>query len=130
MGPCPINCSGRFIRIPKRMNKERETMDYSIMKKRGLNSNQLKFLAIIAMTIDHLVCVIWPGYPKDWWILGLHIIGRLTAPIMWFMICEGYHYTRNLKKYITRLFVFAVISHFAYNFAFGIPFIPFQTSVS
>ena len=104
-------------------------MDYSITKKRGLNSNQLKFLAIIAMTIDHLVCVICPDYPKDWWIIGLHIIGRLTAPIMWFMICEGYHYTRNLKKYITRLFVFAVISHFAYNFAFGIPFIPFQTSV-
>ena len=95
----------------------------------GLNSNQLKLAAIIAMTIDHLVSVIFPGYPKQWWIICLHIIGRLTAPIMWFMIAEGYHYTRNLKKYISRLFLFAVISHFAYNFAFGIPFIPFQTSV-
>lgn len=28
-----------------------------------------------------------------------------------------------------RLLVFALIGHFAYNFAFGIPFIPFQTSV-
>lgn len=97
--------------------------------KNGLNSNQLKLAAIIAMTIDHLVSVIFPGYPKQWWIICLHIIGRLTAPIMWFMIAEGYHYTRNLKKYISRLFLFAVISHFAYNFAFGIPFIPFQTSV-
>lgn len=95
----------------------------------GLNANQLKMAAIIAMTIDHLVCVIYPGYPKSWWILGLHIIGRLTAPTMWFMIAEGYHYTHNLKKYIGRLFLFAVISHFAYNFAFGIPFIPFQTTV-
>lgn len=95
----------------------------------GFNSNQLKFFAIIAMTIDHLVSVIYPGYPKDWWIIGLHIIGRLTAPTMWFMIAEGYHYTRDLKKYISRLFLFAVISHFAYNFAFGIPFIPFKTSV-
>lgn len=30
---------------------------------------------------------------------------------------------------MTRLFLFAIVSHFAYNFAFGIPFIPFQTSV-
>ena len=95
----------------------------------GFNSNQLKTFAIIAMTIDHLVSVIFPGYPKDWWILLLHTIGRLTAPTMWFMIAEGYQYTRNLKKYIGRLFLFAVISHFAYNFAFGIPFIPFQTTV-
>ena len=54
----------------------------------------------------------------------LHVIGRLTAPIMWFFISEGFHYTRNVNKYIARLFGFALISHFAYNFAGGIPFIP------
>ena len=43
---------------------------------------------------------------------------------MWFFIAEGFYYTRNVKKYIGRLFLFAVISHFAYNFAGGIPFIP------
>ncbi|MGN0107298.1 MAG: TraX family protein [Hominilimicola sp.] len=99
------------------------------MSKQGLNSNALKFIAIIAMTIDHLVCVVFPDYPTDWWIIALHMIGRITAPIMWFFIAEGYHHTHNLKKYAVRLFVFALISHFAYNFAFGIPFIPFQTSV-
>lgn len=104
-------------------------MENQSLKTKGLNSNQLKTIAIIAMTIDHLTCVVWPGYPKTWWIIGLHIIGRLTAPTMWFLIAEGYHYTRNLKKYIGRLFLFAIISHFAYNFAFGIPFVPFQTSV-
>lgn len=101
----------------------------SIVMKKGLNSNALKIIAIIAMTIDHVVSVVFPNYPTDWWILLLHIIGRITAPTMWFFIAEGYHYTHNLKKYITRMFIFAVISHFAYNFAFGIPFIPFQTSV-
>lgn len=101
----------------------------TIALKRGFNSNQLKMVAIIAMTIDHLTCVIFPGYPKTWWILLLHVIGRLTAPTMWFMISDGYHYTHNLIKYIGRLFIFAFISHFAYNFAFGIPFIPFQTSI-
>ncbi len=99
------------------------------MEQRSLNANQLKFIAIIAMTVDHMVSVLFPNYPTDWWIIGLHIIGRLAAPIFWFFIAEGYHYTHDVKKYAGRLFVFALISHFAYNFAFGIPFIPFQTSV-
>ncbi|MBS5062644.1 MAG: conjugal transfer protein TraX [Hungatella hathewayi] len=96
---------------------------------KGLNSNQLKLIAIIAMTIDHLTSVIFPGYPLNPGILLLHTIGRLTMPIMCFFIAEGYHYTHNVKHYASRLFLFAVISHFAYNFAFGIPFIPFQTTI-
>ena len=103
--------------------------------KKGLNSNQLKLIAIIAMTADHLTWVIWPGYQTGWPQLALHCVGRITAPIMWFFIAEGYHYTHSFKKYALRLLLFAVISHFAYTFAFGIPFIPFtktafnQTSV-
>ena len=96
----------------------------NIIKNRGLNSNQIKFIAIIAMTIDHITWLLYPGCQKIWWVMGLHAIGRLTAPIMWFFIAEGFHYTRNIKKYIFRLFAFAIISHFAYNFAGGIPFIP------
>lgn len=62
-----------------------------------------------------------------WYVYCLHIIGRLTAPIMWFFIAEGYHYTHDVKKYIFRLFIFALISHFAYAFAFGIPLVPLST---
>ena len=89
-----------------------------------LNSNHLKIIAIIAMTIDHLTWVIFPGLQTTWYVYALHIIGRLTAPMMWFFIAEGFYYTKNVRKYIFRLFAFAVISHFAYNFASGIPFIP------
>ena len=92
--------------------------------KKGLNSNQIKMIAIIAMTIDHMTWLLFPGCQKIWWVMLLHAIGRLTAPIMWFFIAEGFHYTRNVNKYISRLFIFAVISHFAYNFAGGISFIP------
>ena len=96
---------------------------------KGLNGNQIKLIAIIAMTIDHVTWIIWPGYDTHWWVLLLHVIGRLTAPIMWFFIAEGYHYTRDIGKYILRLAIFAVISHFAYDFALNIPFIPFTTGV-
>ena len=96
---------------------------------KGLSGNQLKLIAMLAMTVDHFTSVIWPDYPRDWWILLLHIIGRMAAPIFWFMVAEGYHYTRDLKKYAGRLLLFAVIGHFAYNFAFGIPFVPLKTGV-
>ena len=96
----------------------------------GFSGNQLKVFAILAMALDHLAWTLWPGYDnKAWWLLGIHLIGRLAAPTMWFMIAEGYHYTKNLKKYLERLFVFAVISHFAYTFCFGISWIPFRSSV-
>ena len=91
-------------------------------KKAGLNSNQIKLISIIAMTIDHLVWTLFPGTQHIWYVMALHIIGRLTAPIMWFFIAEGCFYTHDMKKYIIRLCGFAVISHFAYDFSFGIPY--------
>ncbi len=99
------------------------------MKQKSLTGNQLKMIAIISMTVDHLASVLYPDYPTAWWIVALHIIGRLAAPIFWYFIAEGYYYTHDVKRYALRLFAFAILSHFAYNFAFGIPFIPFQTSV-
>lgn len=94
--------------------------------KKGFNASQIKLIAIIAMTIDHLTWAFFPGTDPTWYVFGLHIIGRLTAPLMWFFISEGCHYTRNIWKYAGRIFIFAFISHFAYNFAFGIPFVPFS----
>ena len=109
--------------------------------KKLLDSNMIKVIAIIAMTIDHITWMLFPGYPYDIIPIILHIIGRLTCPIMCYFIAEGYHYTKDIKKYTRRLFVFAIISHFAYvfssaNFVDWKSFIPFyhgdifnQTSV-
>ena len=82
-----------------------------------LNSNALKFIAIFAMTLDHIAWAVFPGYPTEALPVILHIIGRITCPIMCFFIAEGFYYTKDIKKYTARLFVFAVISHFAYIFA-------------
>lgn len=96
---------------------------------KNLNSNHLKLIAILAMTIDHVADLLFPGFPTHPVALALHVIGRLTAPIMWFFICEGFHYTGNLRKYLLRMLLFAVVSHFAYCFAFGISFVPFADGV-
>ena len=98
-----------------------------MQKNKRLNANQIKLIAIIAMTVDHLTWAVFPGLQTTWYVIVLHIIGRLTAPIMWFFIAEGCFYTRDVKKYMIRLFAFAVVSHFAYDFAFGIPFLPLST---
>lgn len=98
-------------------------------KGKGLNSNQLKLIAIAAMTLDHFTWTLFPGYSTEWFVILFHMIGRLTAPIMWFFIAEGYYRTHNIRKYAARLFLLAIISHFAYNFCFGIPFIPFRTTI-
>ncbi len=86
-------------------------------KLKSLNSNQIKLIAIVAMTIDHIAWFIFPGYPTEPLPIIMHIIGRLTCPIMCYFISEGYHYTKNINKYTFRLFLFAIISHFAYIFA-------------
>ncbi len=83
-------------------------------KQKGLSASEIKYIAILAMLIDHIA---WKFIPIDTPLAQImHMIGRITAPIMCFFISEGYHYTHNIKKYITRLAIFAVISHFAFSY--------------
>lgn len=82
----------------------------------GLNGNVLKVIAIIAMTIDHFSWVGIETYaqaetPVQ---IFLHVIGRLTAPIMIYFVAEGYHYTHNFRKYLGRMALLALVSHFAF----------------
>ncbi|MBQ3147187.1 MAG: conjugal transfer protein TraX [Oscillospiraceae bacterium] len=84
--------------------------------KKELNANTLKAIAITAMTLDHIAWMLFPGYSRDWLPIVLHIIGRITCPVMCFFIAEGYHHTKNIAKYTGRLFAFAFLSHFAYVF--------------
>lgn len=85
--------------------------------KKTLDSNSLKTIAVIAMTADHIAWLLFPGYPRNWLPVILHIIGRITCPIMCYFIAEGCHYSKNITRYTQRLFVFAIISHFAYIFS-------------
>lgn len=89
-------------------------MEQSSKKRLSLNAYQLKLLAIAAMLIDHLT---WYYVPIDTFQgQALHVIGRLTAPIMSYFVAEGFFYTRNLKKYITRMGIFALISAVAFSY--------------
>ena len=73
-----------------------------------LNRNQLKYLVIIAMLIDHFA---WAFVPLST-VPGqvMHFIGRLTGPTMAYFLYEGYIHTRNVRKYMLRMGIFALIS--------------------
>ncbi|HZJ75478.1 MAG TPA: TraX family protein, partial [Clostridia bacterium] len=84
---------------------------------RTLTANHIKLIAITAMTADHLAWWLLPSYSLNGQFV--HFVGRLTAPLMCLFIAEGCLHTSNLKRYIGRLFVFAVLSHFPYVIYFG-----------
>ena len=73
-----------------------------------LSSHTLKIIAIIAMTIDHIAFVFVPTHTILYAVM--RIIGRLTFPIMAYMLVKGFHHTKNRRKYLSRMAVFAVIS--------------------
>jgi len=80
------------------------------MKK--LNATQIKVIAIIAMTIDHIAYAFVPAGTIMNYIM--HLVGKTTAPIMCFFLAEGFRHTHDKKKYLLRLLSFAVISQPVY----------------
>ena len=77
------------------------------------NRNQIKYIVIVAMLIDHLA---WGFVDAVNPLLGacMHFVGRLTGPTMAYFVGEGYFYTRNVGNYQKRLALFALISWPAY----------------
>ena len=76
-----------------------------LTEKKPLSSNAIKLIAIAAMTVDHIAWAVFPGYPKEFLPLLMHLIGRITCPIMCYCIAEGYHYTRNIRIYFSHDFI-------------------------
>ena len=78
-----------------------------------LTGNQLKLLALITMTCDHVGVSLLPQW--DW----LRIVGRLALPIFSYMIAEGCRYTRNRKRYLLSLLAVATLCQIVYFVAMG-----------
>lgn len=81
-----------------------------------MNRSILKYIAIIAMTLDH-IAVFLISSPLLYFIFRL--IGRITFPIMLFFIIEGYKHTSNKFNYGKRMLIFALISQIPYTLLFS-----------
>lgn len=80
---------------------------------RGFTGNQLKILALAAMTMDHIGLELLPGVPL------LRILGRLAFPIYGWMIAEGCRHTHDPRRYFFRLASLAAICQAVYFLAVG-----------
>ena len=79
-----------------------------------LSGRTLKWIAIVTMFIDHLGLVASAGAPVEVW-RTMRIIGRLAFPIFCFLLTEGFYHTRDVKKYLIRLGIFALVSEIPFD---------------
>lgn len=92
-------------------------MNQQIQKKWGITSSTLKCIAIVSMLIDHIGVGIYlylPGSTIEIY-RCLRGIGRLAFPIYCFLLVEGFFHTKNIKKYIGRCAIFALISEVPFD---------------
>lgn len=94
------------------------------LKKIDITSATLHIMAMLFMLCDHMWATIIPG--NDW----LTCIGRIAFPIFAFMIVEGYFHTGNLRKYVIRLLLLALVSEIPFNLMYSSSWIfPFHQNV-
>lgn len=80
-----------------------------MINKIKINANILKIFAIIVMLIDHIGSYFVSKIaPNPYYMM--RSIGRLAMPIFLYLIVQGFFYTKNLKKYIFRMFCLATIT--------------------
>ncbi len=79
--------------------------------KKALSGSALKWIAILVMLVDHISA---SGLVDSW---NMRLIGRTAFPLFCFLLAEGAAHTRDIRKYIGRMAVFAVVSEIPFDLA-------------
>ena len=109
----------------------------ALSTRRSFSGTALKTIACITMLIDHIgaSCIeaglllpeletgevsggAWNQISLFQLDRVLRFTGRLAFPIFCFLLVEGFVHTRDVKKYVRRLFLFALISEVPFDLAF------------
>lgn len=105
----------------------------------------LKMIAVVTMFIDHLAAAVGERMlceaPAGQFLFldehrqlccNIYIfmrgIGRMAFPIYCFLLVEGFHYTKDAKKYSARLFWFALLSEIPFDLAFNYTVLEFSSN--
>lgn len=75
-----------------------------------MSSLTLKIIAVVTMLVDHVGFLFFPEEEI------FRIIGRISFPLFAFLIAEGFIKTKDVKEYLKRLSIFAVISQVPFFF--------------
>ena len=91
------------------------------------SGSTLKLIAIISMMIDHIAVFLYYelsflstvlvtlGSKEITVYYIMRAVGRMAFPIYCFLLTEGFIHTSSRKRYLTNLFVFAVVSELPWN---------------
>jgi hypothetical protein len=89
-----------------------------------ISSAGLHIIAMATMLIDHSMKTV---IANDSWVF---VLGRLAFPIFAFMAAEGCIYTRDYRKYMLRMLIFAILSEIPYDLMkSGVPFDSYDQNV-
>lgn len=80
----------------------------------------LKLIAVVSMLIDHAAYSLFlAGVFTGKGYVYMRAVGRIAFPIFAYMIVNGFEKTHDVRRYFSRLALFAVISQPVYRLAFS-----------
>lgn len=104
-----------------------------------LTGNSLKVIAVLTMVIDHICKIVFQWLLSNYWGVmvdngqmsweqfqqidnfirfDLQSVGTIAFPLFCFLLAEGFRYTRDKKRYIGLMFIFALISEIPFDIGF------------
>lgn len=92
-------------------------MDKNTTGMRFMTRDAIKYLAIVAMTLDHIAYIFLE--PQTLLYRLFLCIGTFTGPVMLYFLIEGYFYTHDVRGYAKRLLLFALLSQLPFSLAIG-----------
>lgn len=92
-------------------------MGENITGMRFMTRDAIKYLAIVAMTLDHIAYIFLEPHTLLYRLFLC--IGTFTGPVMMYFLIEGYFYTHDVRGYAKRLLLFALLSQLPFSLAMG-----------
>lgn len=96
---------------------EMKNMDENTTGMWFMTRDAIKYLAIVAMTLDHIAYIFLE--PQSLLYRLFLCIGTFTGPVMIYFLIEGYFYTHDVRGYAKRLLLFALLSQLPFSLAMG-----------
>lgn len=125
--------------ILKKIKNGFQILDSKIECFRFLSGNNLKIIAVLTMLIDHICKIVWEWFKRSGWnivvlsgkiseqklfyindvLIGrLEAVGTMAFPLFCFLLVEGFLHTKNKKRYISIMLIFAVITEIPFDISF------------